>query len=38
MPRPIIPGDKFALNKRIVEQLANQAYEMELDNALQPLI
>jgi DNA repair photolyase len=34
MPRPIIPGDKRALNKRIVEALANQCYWMELDNAL----
>jgi hypothetical protein len=34
MPRPIIPGDKRALNKRIVEALASQCYWMELDNAL----
>jgi hypothetical protein len=34
MPRPIIPGDKRALNKRIVETLADQVYAMELDNAL----
>ena len=33
MPRPIIPGDKRALNKRIVEALANQVYAMELENA-----
>jgi len=33
MPRPIIPGDRRALNKRIVEALANQGYAMELDNA-----
>ena len=33
MPRPIIPGDKRALNKRIVESLANQCYRLELDNA-----
>ena len=32
MPRPIIPGDKRALNKRIVEALANQVYLMELSN------
>jgi len=32
MPRPIIPGDKRALNKRIVEALANQVYLMELTN------
>jgi DNA repair photolyase len=31
MPRPIIPGDKRALNKRIVEKLANQIYTLELD-------
>ena len=31
MPRPVIPGDKYTLNKRIVEQLARQAYDMELD-------
>ena len=30
VPRPIIPGDKRALNKRIVETLADQVYEMEL--------
>jgi len=33
MPRPIIPGDKRALNKRVVEALANQCYWQELDNA-----
>jgi DNA repair photolyase len=33
MPRPIIPGDKRALNKRIVEVLANQVYAMELERA-----
>ena len=33
MPRPIIPGDKRALNKRVVEALANQVYTMELENA-----
>jgi DNA repair photolyase len=33
MPRPIIPGDKRALNKRVVEVLANQVYAMELENA-----
>jgi hypothetical protein len=35
MPRPIIPGDKHALNRRIVEQLADQAYTLELDGAPQ---
>jgi DNA repair photolyase len=33
MPRPIIPSDKRALNKRIVEALANECYGMELENA-----
>jgi DNA repair photolyase len=33
MPRPIIPGDKRTLNKRIVEALANECYWLELDNA-----
>jgi DNA repair photolyase len=33
MPRPIIPGDKRALNKRLVEALANHAYTLELDRA-----
>jgi DNA repair photolyase len=33
MPRPIIPGDKRALNKRVVEALANQVYAMELEGA-----
>ena len=32
MPRPIIPGEKRALNKRIVESLADMVYEMELNN------
>jgi DNA repair photolyase len=31
MPRPIIPGDKRALNKRVVEALANRVYDMELE-------
>jgi DNA repair photolyase len=31
MPRPVIPGDKYSLNKRVVEWLARQAYDMELD-------
>jgi hypothetical protein len=30
IPRPIIPGDKRTLNKRVVEALANQVYDMEL--------
>jgi DNA repair photolyase len=33
MPRPIIPGDKRTLNKRLVEALANHAYTLELDRA-----
>jgi len=33
MPRPIIPGDKRFLNKRIVELLANKVYTLELQNA-----
>lgn len=33
VPRPIIPGEKHALNKRIVELLAEQIYSMELDTA-----
>lgn len=33
MPRPIIPGDKRALNRRIVEWLANKAYTLELEYA-----
>ncbi len=32
IPRPIIPGDKRQLNKRVVELLANQVYEMMLNN------
>jgi DNA polymerase/3'-5' exonuclease PolX len=31
IPRPIIPGDKRTLNKRIVESLANEPYYMELN-------
>jgi DNA repair photolyase len=36
MPRPIIPGDKRALNKRIVEALANECYWLELDASRAP--
>ncbi len=32
IPRPIIPSDKRALNKRIAERLANRVYDMELNN------
>ncbi len=38
IPRPIIPGEKRALNKRIVEQLANQVHALELENAPAPRI
>jgi DNA repair photolyase len=31
-PRPIIPGDKRALNRQVVEQLAEQVYSLELEN------
>ncbi len=33
VPRPIIPTDKRALNKRIVERLAEKLYTLELANA-----
>jgi DNA repair photolyase len=33
VPRPIIPGDKRTLNKRVVELLANEAYHLEIDEA-----
>jgi hypothetical protein len=33
IPRPIIPGEKRSHNKRIVEQLANKLYTLELENA-----
>ena len=32
MPRPVVPGEKRSLNKRIVEQLANRLYTLELEN------
>jgi DNA repair photolyase len=31
IPRPVIPGEKRALNKRIAEALANRAYDLELE-------
>jgi DNA repair photolyase len=31
IPRPIIPGDKHALNKRVVERLANRAHTIEIE-------
>jgi len=33
IPRPIVPGDKRALNKRIAEHLANTSYGLELEGA-----
>ncbi len=33
IPRPVIPGEKRTLNKRIVEHLANQCYWRELEGA-----
>jgi len=33
MPRPIIFGDKHALNRRVVEFLANKVYTLDLENA-----
>jgi DNA repair photolyase len=33
VPRLIIPGDRRALNRRVVERLANQAYALELEGA-----
>lgn len=32
-PRPIIPGDKHTLNRKIVEHLAESIYTFELENA-----
>lgn len=32
-PRPVIPGEKRALSKRVVEALANRAYGLELEGA-----
>ncbi len=32
MPRPIIPGEKRAFNKRFVQKLAEQVYDMELED------
>lgn len=33
IPRPIIPGEKRARNKRLAETFANRAYYLELDRA-----
>lgn len=38
IPRPIIPGEKKELNKRIVEHLAYKLYMLELENASQSKI
>jgi DNA polymerase/3'-5' exonuclease PolX len=38
MPRPIIPGEKRALNKRVVEALAHKIHAMELDRQSQARI
>jgi DNA repair photolyase len=35
IPRPIIPGEKRALNKRVVEQLASDLYTLEINAAPQ---
>jgi DNA repair photolyase len=37
-PRPIIPGDKHGLNRRIVEQLAEKVYSLELEGAPNGLV
>jgi len=33
IPRPVIPGEKRALNKRLVDQLASQLYTLEITGA-----
>lgn len=33
IPRPIVPGEARALNKRVAEHLADAAYSLELDDA-----
>jgi hypothetical protein len=33
VPRPVIPGEKRALNKRVVEALARQLYSLEIEEA-----
>lgn len=38
IPRPIIPGEKRELNKRIVEKLAYKLHMLELENATQSQI
>jgi DNA repair photolyase len=31
MPRPIVPGERRALNKRVVEYLADKSYELDIN-------
>lgn len=38
LPRPVIPGEKHALNKRIVEALADKVYAMELQGESAPRV
>ena len=38
VPRPIIPGDKRARNRRLAEALANRAYALELESAPGPQV
>lgn len=38
LPRPIIPGEKRARNKRVVEALANQVYTLEINQQPQSQI
>jgi len=33
IPRPIVPGDKRAVNKRLAERLADAAYALEVEGA-----
>lgn len=35
LPRPVMPGERRAVSKRVVEALANRAYTLELENAPQ---
>lgn len=37
VPRPVIPTDKYALNKRVVEILAEQLYSLELESKPQSI-
>ncbi|HET7011790.1 MAG TPA: radical SAM protein [Anaerolineales bacterium] len=38
IPRPILAGDKRAVNKRVVEALANRLYAMDLEGESQPRV